>query len=322
MKSRLVESNTLRVGAIEAGDAEGRRRQLLHRERALPAHHRARTRASSPSTRAPRPSRSSGSRRSARRATRRRSRRRLADLKAAAKEGRNVMPASIACAHAGVTTGEWGQALREVFGEYRAPTGVAGARTGGPGGRVRAGAAAGRARLAAPGPAAQDPGRQARPGRPQQRRRADRRRGPRLRHGGRLRGHPPHARAHRQRRARGERPPRRPLDPLRLPHAARQGGAAPDARRSASATSRSSSAASSRPRTPASCWPPAWRGSTRPRTTRSTRSWPRSRRSRAGWWRGRPDGAQKALGRPACLSVWFAQSFDLIFASTMKWRSR
>jgi ethylmalonyl-CoA mutase len=52
----------------------------------------------------------------------------LAELKAAAQEGRNVMPASIACAHAGVTTGEWGQCLREVFGEYRAPTGVSGAR--------------------------------------------------------------------------------------------------------------------------------------------------------------------------------------------------
>ena len=37
------------------------------------------------------------------------------------------MPASIECAKAGVTTGEWGAALREVFGEYRAPTGVAGA---------------------------------------------------------------------------------------------------------------------------------------------------------------------------------------------------
>ena len=34
------------------------------------------------------------------------------------------MPASIACAKAGVTTGEWGEALRRVFGEYRAPTGV------------------------------------------------------------------------------------------------------------------------------------------------------------------------------------------------------
>jgi ethylmalonyl-CoA mutase len=49
----------------------------------------------------------------------------LAGLAAAAKEDRNVMPASIACAQAGVTTGEWTDALRAVFGEYRAPTGVA-----------------------------------------------------------------------------------------------------------------------------------------------------------------------------------------------------
>jgi (2R)-ethylmalonyl-CoA mutase len=48
----------------------------------------------------------------------------LTDLRAAAAEGRNVMPASIAAAKAGVTTGEWGAALREAFGEYRAPTGV------------------------------------------------------------------------------------------------------------------------------------------------------------------------------------------------------
>jgi (2R)-ethylmalonyl-CoA mutase len=48
----------------------------------------------------------------------------IADLKAAAQEGRNVMPASIAAAKAGVTTGEWGAVMREVFGEYRAPTGV------------------------------------------------------------------------------------------------------------------------------------------------------------------------------------------------------
>jgi len=48
----------------------------------------------------------------------------LRELRAAAKEGRNVMPASIECAKAGVTTGEWGLALRETFGEYRAPTGV------------------------------------------------------------------------------------------------------------------------------------------------------------------------------------------------------
>ncbi|WP_298306991.1 protein meaA, partial [Reyranella sp.] len=49
----------------------------------------------------------------------------LAELVAATKEDRNVMPASIECAKAGVTTGEWTEALRGVFGEYRAPTGVA-----------------------------------------------------------------------------------------------------------------------------------------------------------------------------------------------------
>ncbi|MDP1752892.1 MAG: protein meaA [Reyranella sp.] len=49
----------------------------------------------------------------------------LAELASAAKEDRNVMPASIACAQAGVTTGEWTDTLRQVFGEYRAPTGVA-----------------------------------------------------------------------------------------------------------------------------------------------------------------------------------------------------
>jgi (2R)-ethylmalonyl-CoA mutase len=52
----------------------------------------------------------------------------LAGLRAAANEGRNVMAPSIACATAGATTGEWAQALRDVFGEYRAPTGIAGAR--------------------------------------------------------------------------------------------------------------------------------------------------------------------------------------------------
>jgi len=48
----------------------------------------------------------------------------LVALEAAAREGRNIMEPSIACAHAGVTTGEWGQRLRQIFGEYRAPTGV------------------------------------------------------------------------------------------------------------------------------------------------------------------------------------------------------
>ncbi len=48
----------------------------------------------------------------------------LKELRLAARENRNIMPASIVCAMAGVTTGEWGFALRESFGEYRAPTGV------------------------------------------------------------------------------------------------------------------------------------------------------------------------------------------------------
>jgi ethylmalonyl-CoA mutase len=48
----------------------------------------------------------------------------LEGLRKAAKSGANIMPPSIACAKAGVTTGEWGAALRAAFGEYRAPTGV------------------------------------------------------------------------------------------------------------------------------------------------------------------------------------------------------
>ncbi|MDX1293528.1 MAG: protein meaA [Hyphomonas sp.] len=49
----------------------------------------------------------------------------LAALKQAAQDGTNIMEPSIACAKAGVTTGEWGTAMRDVFGEFRAPTGVA-----------------------------------------------------------------------------------------------------------------------------------------------------------------------------------------------------
>jgi (2R)-ethylmalonyl-CoA mutase len=48
----------------------------------------------------------------------------LAELKRAATGRGNIMPASIECAKAGVTTGEWGWTLRQAFGEYRAPTGV------------------------------------------------------------------------------------------------------------------------------------------------------------------------------------------------------
>jgi len=49
----------------------------------------------------------------------------LSALERAAKDETNLLPPSIVCAKAGVTTGEWAGALRRVFGEYRAPTGVA-----------------------------------------------------------------------------------------------------------------------------------------------------------------------------------------------------
>jgi len=51
----------------------------------------------------------------------------LAELQRVANTDENMMTASIAAAHAGVTTGEWANTLRQVWGEYRAPTGVAGA---------------------------------------------------------------------------------------------------------------------------------------------------------------------------------------------------
>ena len=50
----------------------------------------------------------------------------LASLAADAASDRNLMEASLACARAGVTTGEWAEVLRDAFGEYRAPTGVSG----------------------------------------------------------------------------------------------------------------------------------------------------------------------------------------------------
>jgi (2R)-ethylmalonyl-CoA mutase len=50
----------------------------------------------------------------------------LAALRDDAKTGVPMVPATLACARAGVTTGEWAGTLREVFGEYRAPTGVSG----------------------------------------------------------------------------------------------------------------------------------------------------------------------------------------------------
>jgi (2R)-ethylmalonyl-CoA mutase len=56
----------------------------------------------------------------------------LAELRAVAATDASLVPATLECARAGVTTGEWSGALREVFGEYRAPTGVAGVVGAGP----------------------------------------------------------------------------------------------------------------------------------------------------------------------------------------------
>ena len=55
----------------------------------------------------------------------------LETLEAAARSDANIMEASIALAKAGGTTGEWGGTLRRIFGEYRAPTGVGAASSGG-----------------------------------------------------------------------------------------------------------------------------------------------------------------------------------------------
>jgi (2R)-ethylmalonyl-CoA mutase len=54
----------------------------------------------------------------------------LTELRRVAESGENVMPATIALAEAGGTTGEWGDVMRGVFGEYRGPTGVGGASGG------------------------------------------------------------------------------------------------------------------------------------------------------------------------------------------------
>lgn len=56
----------------------------------------------------------------------------LDEVRRVAESGENIMPATIDLAHAGGTTGEWSGLLREVFGEYRAPTGVAAASGFGP----------------------------------------------------------------------------------------------------------------------------------------------------------------------------------------------
>ncbi len=151
----------------------------------------------------------------------------------AAQDGVNLMTASLACARAGVTTGEWAFALREVFGEYRAPTGVSGAAiavSAEPGGELAAvreavTATAGEAR-GCPAAAA---GRQARHGRALQRRRADRAAGQGRRIRGHLPGHPADPRADRGRRGGRGCALRGIVDPVRGARPAGARGAAPPA---------------------------------------------------------------------------------------------
>ncbi|MGM0585043.1 MAG: methylmalonyl-CoA mutase family protein [Pseudomonadota bacterium] len=123
MKAQLVESNSARLNAIERGEVtvvgvnkyvESEPSPLTANEGGILVVEPGVEQAQVESLREWRESRDAAAVEAA-----------LADLRAAAQEGRNIMPPSIACAKAGVTTGEWGGVLREVFGEYRAPTGVA-----------------------------------------------------------------------------------------------------------------------------------------------------------------------------------------------------
>ena len=75
----------------------------------------------------------------------------LAALADAAKNGTNLMEPTIACVRAGVTTGEWANVLRDVFGEYRAPTGVSAAAASHPGAETASALTAVRARVKASG---------------------------------------------------------------------------------------------------------------------------------------------------------------------------
>ena len=122
MKSRLVDSNATRIGKIETGEMTvvgvnafqtGESSPLTVGEDAIMS--------IDPATEADQISRLETWR-----ATRDPKATQLAldTLRKAAIEGSNIMPPSIAAAKAGVTTGEWGDVVRQAFGQYRGPTGV------------------------------------------------------------------------------------------------------------------------------------------------------------------------------------------------------
>ena len=122
MKSRLVESNAARIAGIESGDTTvvGVNKWQTGEPSPLTAGDDA-IMVSDPEAEADQLQRLANwkSERDAEAV-----KAALDDLRAAAKDGSNIMPPSIACARAGVTTGEWADVIRNVFGQYRAPTGV------------------------------------------------------------------------------------------------------------------------------------------------------------------------------------------------------
>ena len=128
MKRRLVESNAQRIAAIESGEktvigvnrfTESEPSPLVSGDSSVLSVDEAAGAEQIERLLAWRAARDEGAARAA-----------LDSLKTAAAEGHNIVAPSIACAHAGVTTGEWAEALRQVFGEYRAPTGIGGAPAG------------------------------------------------------------------------------------------------------------------------------------------------------------------------------------------------
>jgi len=122
MKSRLVESNASRIGQIESGEMTvvgvntyqtGEPSPLTTGEDAVMN--------VDPATEAEQISRLNTWRASRNPAAIQQA---LDQLRKAAVDGSNIMPPSITAAKAGVTTGEWADVVRQVFGQYRGPTGV------------------------------------------------------------------------------------------------------------------------------------------------------------------------------------------------------
>jgi len=122
MKSRLVESNAARIAKIESGETvvvgvnkwtEGEESPLTAGSNTIMEANPEAERDQIAALKNWRETRDANAVKSA-----------LDSLRNAAASGDNIMPPSIAAAKAGATTGEWGEAMRSVFGLYRAPTGI------------------------------------------------------------------------------------------------------------------------------------------------------------------------------------------------------